>query len=97
MLVAAEFKYEPAHERPDLLAHKFPVVGWADPLRDIARIREFVVAQKAPVGFAVLVEEGRFFRSREAHAGSQWIDWDARSPDGHAVSIMWARWPQLAQ
>lgn len=27
VLVAAEFKYEPDHSPPDLLAHKFPVVG----------------------------------------------------------------------
>ncbi len=93
VLLAAEFKYEPAHHRADLLAHKFPVIGWADPLKDIGRIREFVTAGKAPVAYAVLVDEGRFFRSREAHAGSKWIDWEARTPDGHAASILWARWP----
>lgn len=96
VLLAAEFKYEPAHDRTDLLAHKFPVVGWGDPLRDISRIRDFVTTGKAPVAYAVFVDEGRFFRNREAHPGSQWIDWDARTPDGHAVSILWARWPDEA-
>ena len=93
VLLAAEFKYEPAHHRADLLSHNFPVVGWGDPLQDIARIREFVIAGKAPVAYAVLIDEGRLFRTREAHAGSEWRDWDARTPDGHTVSILWARWP----
>ena len=30
VLLAAEFKYEPAHRRLDLLLHKFPVIGWGD-------------------------------------------------------------------
>jgi hypothetical protein len=94
VLLAAEFKFEPDHGRPDLLAHKFPVIGWADPLKDIERIREFVSARQALVAYAVLIDEGRFFRTRDAHPGSEWIDWDSRTPDGHAVSILWARWPQ---
>src|SRR5262245_32078520 len=51
VLLAAEFKYEPAHRRSDLLPHKFPVIGWGDPLKDISRIREFVTAGKAPVAY----------------------------------------------
>jgi hypothetical protein len=94
VLLAAEFKFEPAHSRPDLLSHKFPVIGWGDPLKDIARIREFVTGGKARVAYAVLIDEGRFFRVREAHPDSEWIDWDARTPDGQAVSILWARWPR---
>ena len=49
---------------------------------------------KAPIAYAVLVDEGRFFRARDAHPCSEWIDWDARTPDGRVVSILWARWPQ---
>lgn len=94
VLLAAEFKYEPAHHRLDLLSHKFPVIGWGDPLKDISRIREFVTAGKTPIAYAVLVDEGRFYRNRDAHPGSKWIDWDARTPDGHSVSILWARWPK---
>lgn len=94
VLLAAEFKYEPAHRRMDLLSHKFPVVGWNDPLKDISRIREFVTAGKTPVAYAVLVDEGRYFRARNAHVGSEWIDWNARTPEGHVVSILWSRWPE---
>ena len=61
VLLAAEFKYEPAHRRLDLLLHKFPVIGWGDALKDISRIREFVTAGKVPVAYAVLVDEGRYF------------------------------------
>jgi len=93
VLLAAEFKYESAHRRLDLLSHKFPVIGWGDALKDISRIREFVTAGKVPVAYAVLVDEGRYFRARDPHPGSEWIDWNARTPDGHVVSILWARWP----
>ena len=93
-LLAAEFKFEPSHSRADLLTHKFPVIGWADSLKDISRIREFVSAGKVPIAYAVLVDEGRFFRSRQAHDGGEWVDWDARAPTGHAVSILWSRWPR---
>src|SRR5712692_2062566 len=72
VLVAAEFKYEPAHSRSDLLAHKFPVIDWAHSgaskssassvLKDIERIREFVDAGEAGLAYAVLVDEGRHFR-----------------------------------
>ena len=94
VLLAAEFKFEPAHTRTDLLSHKFPVTGWADSLKDISRIREFVTAGKAPVAYAVLVDEGRYYRFRPAHEGGEWIDWDARTPTGNAVSILWSRWPR---
>lgn len=94
VLVAAEFKFEPAHSRADLLSHKFPVTGWADSLKDISRIRDFVSAGRAPIAYAVLVDEGRYFRPRPAHGGGEWIDWDARAPAGHAVSILSSRWPR---
>jgi hypothetical protein len=77
VLLAAEFKFEPDHARRDLLANKFPVTGWGDALKDIGRIEEFVSAGKVPVAYAVLIDEGRFYRTREAHPGSEWIDWKA--------------------
>lgn len=94
VLLAAEFKFEPAHSRADLLPHKFPVTGWADSSKDISRIRDFVSSGNAPIAYAVLVDEGRFFRPRPPHEGGEWIDWDARTPAGHAVAILWSRWPR---
>lgn len=94
VVLAAEFKFEPAHDRADLLTHKFPVTGWSDSLKDIARIKEFVTTDRAAVAYAVLVDEGRYYRTRAPHADSEWIDWDARTPEGRPVSILWSRWPR---
>ena len=41
----------------------------------------------------MFVDEGSHFRHRKAHAGSQWIDWQARTPEGHKVALLWSRWP----
>lgn len=93
VLVAAEFKYEPDHSRPDLLAHKFPVVGWETVLKDVERIRRFVEAGKAEVAYAVFVDEGTFFRKREVEAGSGWVEWPTETPEGRRTSVLWSRWP----
>jgi len=91
-MVAAEFKYEPRHERADFLAipNKLPGVSWgADGVaKDIARIRTFVEAGVVSAGFAVFVDEGRRFRDRPVHPGSTWMDWDDAGP-----SILWSQWP----
>jgi hypothetical protein len=73
--LAAEFKYEPDHRRSDILQQKLPVVGWQDMQKDILRVREFVEAGAVEVGYTVFVDEGGFFRRREAHSGSSWINW----------------------
>jgi hypothetical protein len=82
--VGAEFKYEPDHRRQDILQQKLPVVGWKDMEKDIARIRTFVEAGAIECGYTVFIDEGGFFRRREAHNGSNWVDWpnmgDRRSP-----------------
>jgi len=93
--VAVEFKYEPSHARPDIQRQKLPVVFWGSEgvAHDIERVRRFVAEGKAEVAFAVFVDEGSHFRHREAHAGSRWIDWGARTPQGHRVALLWSRWP----
>jgi hypothetical protein len=96
VLVAAEFKYEPSHRRADLLPGKLPVVFWGSDgvAKDIQRIREFVEQGAARAAYAVFVDEGRYFRHREAHAGAAWRDWPSSRPDGHQASVLWARSPQ---
>jgi hypothetical protein len=93
--VAIELKYEPSHIRPDIQRRKLPVVFWGSEgvAHDIERARRFVAEGKAEVAYAVFVDEGSHFRHREAHAGSRWIDWKARTPDGHQVAMLWSRWP----
>ncbi len=86
--VAAEFKYEPSHDRKstDILPTKLPVVFWEDGVgKDMERIREFVAKGKAKVACLVFIDEGGYFRWREPFTNSEWIDW----PNG--VSVLWAR------
>jgi hypothetical protein len=73
--VAAEFKYEPDHRRRDIRQQKLPVVGWKDMQKDILRIGAFPEARAIEFGYTVFIDEGAFYRRRQAHAGSSWIDW----------------------
>jgi hypothetical protein len=98
VLVAAEFKYEPSHSRPEFHAlptNKFPIVDWGNEgvAKDISRIREFVELGGARIAFAVFIDEGRYFRHRPAHPGSEWHDWIPVMPIDHQPSVLWARWP----
>jgi hypothetical protein len=97
VLVAAEFKYEPSHHRMEFRATpgKLPVVFWGmeGVAKDVARIREFVDSGVARTAFAVFIDEGRHFRHRPAHPGSEWLDWELTQPDSRSPSVLWARWP----
>lgn len=88
--VAAEFKYEPDHRRQDILPQKLPVVGWIDMQKDIARIRTFIEAGAIECGYTVFIDEGGYFRHRDAHSGSDWLDWP-RSGDRRAPSVLFSR------
>lgn len=88
--LAAEFKYEPDHRRTDILRQKLPVVGWKDMEKDISRIREFIEAGAIEAGYTVFIDEGGFFRRREAHLGSSWIDWPP-SESRASTSILFSR------
>lgn len=96
-MVAAEFKYEPAHQRAEFMATpgKLPVVLWGAEgvAKDVGRIRAFVEAGAASAAFALFIDEGRHFRHRPPHPGSTWVDWDASRPGGRAPSVLWSRWP----
>lgn len=85
--VAAEFKYEPSHGRSDILASKFPVVFWGKDgvAKDLKRIQEYVAQGKAKVAYSVFIDEGGYFRGRQPHPGSEWVDW------GNGVWILYAQ------
>ena len=89
--LAAEFKYEPDHRRQDILRQKLPVVGWVDMQKDITRIRTFVDAGAIESGYTIFIDEGGFFRHRDAHTGSDWVDWP-QSGDRGAPRILFSRW-----
>lgn len=96
-IVAAEFRYEPEHRRTEFLAmpDKLPVAAWGAEgvAKDISRSRSFVEQGAATAAFAVLIDEGRYFRHRPPHPGSQWVDWDKPTSGARAPSVLLFRWP----
>ena len=74
-MVAAEFRYEPAHRRTEFMAMpgKLPVVVWGAEgvAKDVGRIRAFVEEGAASVAFAVFIDEGRHYRHRLRAPGQQ--------------------------
>ncbi len=90
--VAVEFKFEPSHSRNDILQTKFPVVVWGkDGVgKDVERIKEFVDIGKAKVAYVVFIDEGRHFRHRVPHSGSDWIDWKMKG-SSNEISVLWSR------
>ncbi len=101
--VAAEFKYEPAHERTDIWPSKFlpTVVFWGDDGvgKDVKRVQEFVQKGAARSAYAVFIDEGSLFRNRLAHPGSSWVDWKSAAIGSNCVAVLWtsagARTPDL--
>jgi hypothetical protein len=97
VLVAAEFKYEPSHLRPEFRSQlgKLPVVLWgADGVaKDVARIRQFVEPGATRAAFAMFLDEGRHFRARPPHPGSAWRDWDSSGPGSVSPAFLWSEWP----
>ncbi len=91
--VASEFKYEPCHARNDVLSHKFPVVFWGKEgvAKDVERIRQFVDSGRTPVAFSVFIDEGSYFRHRDPHTRSRWIDWGMRGSPPCNVSVLWSQ------
>jgi hypothetical protein len=79
--LALEFKYEPDHAREDVLKSKLPVVFWGKEgvAKDVSRVREFVTCGRARAAWSYFVDEGRFFRHRPAHPGSEWVQWRDRT------------------
>ena len=75
--VAAEFKYEPSHERFDIQKQKLPVVFWGNEgvEKDIRRIHEFVEKGKTKAAYSIFIDEGGYFRNRPPHDHSTWKEW----------------------
>jgi hypothetical protein len=93
ILLAAEFKYEPSHQRKDILPTKFPVVFWgSDGVgKDVQRVHAYVTSGKCPVAYAIFIDEGGAFRRRPPYPGSTWIDWGAGGPAQQQVAVLWTR------
>ncbi len=96
--VAAEFKYEPSHARPDIPKTKLPVAFWkgaGSVEKDVERVQAFVANGKARVAYCIFIDEGRFFRNQAPHHSSQWIDWEQPGP-GAAPSLPAILWSRVA-
>ena len=90
--VAAEFKYEPSHNRKSNLGGDIPgskfspsVVDWNEVKKDVDRVQDFVKLNQSSVAYSILIDEGSYFSWRETPAESEWINW----PDG--ISVLWSR------
>jgi len=93
--VAAEFKYEPCHQRLDVLKTKLPVTVWAEILKDTARVRDFVEATKTPVGYAICIDEGNYLARRDLSIYDQQLSWAAAPRHTHPVTALDHRNPPL--
>ena len=80
--IAAEFKYEPSHDRRadrggDIWPSKFDVVFWSGEgsvEKDVQRIRGYVGRRLVREAFSIFIDEGSHFRHRTPHPGSEWVD-----------------------
>ena len=91
VLLAAEFKFEPAASRTDIMANKLPVIGWPDVLKDIERIQEFVATGVTPVAWSVCIDEVGRYRARPRPPYSTVQDWDTR----YNTQVTLTRWPSI--
>ena len=88
--VAAEFKYEPSHNRSgnDIWPTKVrpSVVFWEEGVgNDISRIQTIVVEGKAKVAYSIFVDEDGHFQKRSPHPGSEWVEW------ANGVQVLYSR------
>ena len=75
--LAAEFKYEPSHDRKDIQKQKLPVVFWGKEGvgEDIRRIHEFAEKGLVKAAYSIFIDEGGYFRNRVPHPQSAWMEW----------------------
>lgn len=91
--VAVEFKYEPCHTRLDVLKNKLPVTVWADIVKDIARIRQFVDQGKTAIGYAIVIDEGGYLAKRDLGVYVDRQVWAGHPGHDHIVDALIFRYP----
>lgn len=84
VLVAVEFKYEPAATRADLDPRKLPVTGWGAVLGDVHRVQRWTNTGLAGAGMAILVDEQPRYAAR-FQADHPW-------PLAPVETAKWERW-----
>ena len=104
--VAAEFKYEPDHEREDMLTFfydaqgnkktKFPLVFWKEGVgKDIDNAREYFSLKLAKTSYSIFIDEGGYFRHNAPFVGSRWVDFPLSSNELKMISILWFKLPNI--
>lgn len=88
--LAVEFKYEPSHQRQDILSTKLPVVFWDEVKKDIERIHHFVVSGKVQAAYSILIDEGGYFRKRVPIDHSSWVDWNCGIDQRYPVALLFS-------
>ena len=94
--VAAEFKYEPSHDRSkEFSPGKFQssVVFWTakdqSVKEDVGRVNTYIKKGKAETAYAILIDEGGYFyrlhESPPSEWRSEWRDW------GNGVWVLWTK------
>ena len=87
--LAAEFKYEPSHQRNDLQRTKFPVVSWSEWLDDVNAVQKIVAQKKAKVAYSLLISEGGHFLDQPLPPGPTWKPWQLPGDFPHHASLLW--------
>lgn len=95
--LAAEFKYEPDHQRgvgknkniwPSKLSPSIVFWGKEGVEKDVERAKQYVDQKRAIVAITILVDEGGFFRHREPHQHTKWVDWKCGGKNPRKVSLL---------
>lgn len=95
--LAIEFKYEPDHQRgtdrngniwPSKLSPSVVFWGKEGVKKDVEKARKYVGQKRAKVAVTVFVDEGGFFREREPHQNTKWIDWNCGGKNPRKISLL---------
>ena len=86
VVLAVEFKYEPCHRRHDVLKNRLPVTEWKDIVKDTDRVRQFVDEGKAPIAYAVVIDEGGDYLAQRISLSTPTVSLGPARPD---TSTQW--------
>ena len=82
--LALKFRFEPAEK---LEPGKFPVVVWADVVKDVKAVQHAANEQHTRHAYSLFIDEGGYHRARDAPPNSRWEAWDIGQGTRIAVLI----------
>jgi hypothetical protein len=101
---AVEFKYDPDHNREDMLTFfydrygkrktKFPVVFWKEGVgKDVEDARMYFSDRLARISYAIFIDEGGYFRHKAPFVGARWREFPSGSNEANKLSVHWFKLP----